>query len=153
MIILDKSAFYPTSGGQMHDIGTMTIEGFDQVFNVTDVIKVGKCVLHRIDFEIPDDVDIVGKTATGSVDPNRRYQLQAHHTGTHLIFAACRRVLGPHVWQAGAKKTAQKAHIDITHFQSLSRAQEQEIENVANRIINESHAINKGFMDKAEAER
>ena len=137
----------------MHDIGTMTIEGFDQVFNVTEVIKVGKCVLHKIDFEIPDDVDITGKAATGSVDPARRYQLQAHHTGTHLIFAACRRVLGPHVWQAGAKKTAQKAHIDITHFQSLTRAQEQEIENAANRIINESHAINKGFMDKAEAER
>lgn len=73
LIILDRSAFYPTSGGQMHDIGTMTIEGFDQVFNVTDVIKVGKCVLHKIDFEIPDDVDIVGKSASGSVDPDRRY--------------------------------------------------------------------------------
>jgi alanyl-tRNA synthetase len=51
--------------------------------------------------------------------------LQAHHTGTHLIFAACRQVLGPHIWQAGAKKTDRKAHLDITHFQSLTREQEQ----------------------------
>jgi alanyl-tRNA synthetase len=68
------------------------------------------------------------------------------------MFAACRQVLGPHVWQAGAKKTDKKAHLDITHFQSLTREQEQEIENRANRLINESHNISKGFRDKAEAE-
>lgn len=79
--------------------------------------------------------------------------MQAHHTGTHLIFASCRKVLGPHIWQAGAKKTEKKAHLDITHFQSLTREQEQEIENAANRLINNGHNISKGFMDKAEAER
>jgi len=62
-------------------------------------------------------------------------------------------VLGPHIWQAGAKKSERKAHIDITHFQSLTRAQEQEIENTANRMINDGHNISKGFMEKAEAER
>ena len=53
LVILDQSSFYPTSGGQAHDIGTMTIEGFDVVFNVIDVLKVGKCVLHKIDQELP----------------------------------------------------------------------------------------------------
>jgi len=61
LVILDKSSFYPTSGGQMHDIGTMTIEGIGKV-NVVDCIKVGKCVLHKIDMELAADVDIVGKT-------------------------------------------------------------------------------------------
>lgn len=65
----------------------------------------------------------------GIVDMKRRMQLQAHHTGTHLVFASCRRVLGPHVWQAGAKKTTEKAHLDITHYRSLTKEEEMEIEN------------------------
>ena len=49
LVILDKSCFYPTSGGQANDIGTMTFEGIDVVYNVVDVLKVGKCVLHKLD--------------------------------------------------------------------------------------------------------
>jgi len=116
LVILDQSTFYPTSGGQAHDIGTLIIEGIDRVYNVVDVLKVGKCVLHKIDEPLTDDQDIIGKNVNGTVDAERRFQLQAHHTGTHLIFASCRKVLGPHVWQAGAKKTERKAHLDITHF-------------------------------------
>ena len=110
-------------------------------------------MLHKIEPTLPDDAEIVGKTVNGSVNGERRAQLQAHHTGTHIMFASCRKVLGPHVWQAGAKKTTKKAHLDITHYQSLTREQEQEIENTANRLINAGHNISKGFMDKAEAER
>lgn len=97
LVILDQSCFYPTSGGQQNDTGTLTIEGIDQVFNVVDCIKVGKCVLHKIDSELPEE-GVIGKPVNGSVCATRRAQLQAHHTGTHLIFASCRKVLGPHVW-------------------------------------------------------
>lgn len=77
----------------------------------------------------------------------------AHHTGTHIIFASCRKVLGPHVWQAGAKKTTEQAHLDITHYKSLTREEESAIENQANRLICECVDINKSMMDKADAER
>ena len=77
----------------------------------------------------------------------------AHHTGTHVVFAACRKVLGPHIWQAGAKKTVDQAHLDITHYKSLTKAEELAIENQANRLINECVDITKGFMDKSEAEQ
>jgi len=77
----------------------------------------------------------------------------AHHTGTHIVFSACRKVLGPHVWQHGAKKTTEQAHLDITHYQSLSKDEEKEIENQANRVINSCHDISKSFMNKAEAEK
>lgn len=50
IVILDESAFYPTSGGQLHDVGTMTIDG--HVYNVVNVEKVGKCVLHILDAEL-----------------------------------------------------------------------------------------------------
>lgn len=108
MIILDQSLFYPTSGGQSHDTGSITIEGFAEPFNVIEVTKVGKAVLHLVDREIPsegENSDIIGRKVSGHVDEKRRSQLQAHHTGTHIVFAACRNVLGPHIWQAGAKKT------------------------------------------------
>ena len=104
LVILDKSLFYPTSGGQMNDIGVLTIEGLGE-FNVVDVTKVGKCVLHQVDKYISDDFDITGRKNTGKVNKERRNQLMAHHTGTHIVFASCRKVLGPHIWQAGAKKT------------------------------------------------
>jgi alanyl-tRNA synthetase len=52
------------------------------------------------------------------------------------VFASCRKVLGPHVWQNGAKKTTEVAHLDITHYQSLTKEEERAIENQANRIIN-----------------
>jgi alanyl-tRNA synthetase len=87
------------------------------------------------------------------IDSERRNQLRAHHTGTHIVFAACRKVLGPHVWQNGAKKTIESAHLDITHFKGITKDEEKAIENEANRIINNCHTINKYFMDKAEAEK
>lgn len=70
--------FYPTSGGQIHDTGVLTIEGFAEPFNVTEVIKVGKVVLHLVDREIPsegENSDIVGRKVSGVVDKARRAQL------------------------------------------------------------------------------
>jgi len=97
LVILNQSLFYPTSGGQLHDTGKLKIETVGD-FNVIDCIKVGKVVMHVIDGEIPEDVDIANMTVKGEVDGDRRTQLMAHHTGTHVVFASCRRVLGPHIW-------------------------------------------------------
>ena len=110
-------------------------------------------MLHQLDRDIPDDVEIAGRKVTGWVNEKRRIQLMAHHTGTHVVFAACRKVLGPHIWQAGAKKTVEQAHLDITHYKSLTKAEELEIENEVNHLINEGVNITKGFMDKSEAEQ
>jgi Ser-tRNA(Ala) deacylase AlaX len=71
LIILDQSCFYPTSGGQQHDTGKMTIEGLGD-FEVLDVTKVGKSVLHLVDKDIPDDLDIVGRKVVGQVNLERR---------------------------------------------------------------------------------
>jgi alanyl-tRNA synthetase len=59
--------------------------------------KVGKSVLHFLDKALPTDV-VAGTIVTGSVDAERRQTLRRHHTATHIVFAACRKVLGPHVW-------------------------------------------------------
>jgi alanyl-tRNA synthetase len=99
LVILDRSAIYPTSGGQQHDNGTMKISGCEGEYLIVDAIKVGKCVIHILDRPLEGDVETYkGKTCEVQVDEKRRDQLRAHHTGTHIMFAACKRVLGPHIW-------------------------------------------------------
>jgi len=119
-----------------------------------NVEKVGKSVLHILNEPLPvEDKFYINKEVIGEIDVERRSLLRNHHTGTHIVFAACRRVLGPHVWQNGAKKTIHNAHLDITHFSSLTKEEEIAIENEANRIILSNKSINKSLMDKALAEK
>lgn len=115
------------------------------------VEKVGKCFLHYLDKAVTED--FVGKEVKGFIDEERRSTLRCFHTGTHIVFAAARRVLGPHIWQNGAKKTEHYAHLDITHYSSITQNVEMLIENEANRIILEGHKINKYFENKKEAEK
>lgn len=150
--ILDKTGFYPTSGGQSHDTGSLIIE--NEAFKVLRVEKVGKCILHFLDKPISEEL-IAKKDAKvkGQIDKKRRLQLRNHHTAAHIIFAASRHVLGPHVWQNGAKKTEHHAHLDITHFSSLTYAEEIKIQDFANRIVMGSHTINKTLEQKDQAEK
>jgi len=109
IVILHQSAFYPTSGGQQHDTGKITIE--NEEYNVVNVEKVGKVILHIVDRPIEkDNSEIIGLSASCELNQERRIQLRNHHTATHIVFAACKQVLGPHVWQNGAKKTINQAH-------------------------------------------
>ena len=151
IVILDQSAFYPNSGGQATDIGWLVIDG--EEYQVLSAERVGKCVLHILDRELPGAKSNIGKTVKGRIDSQRRLQLMSHHTGTHIVFAAARKVLGPHIWQNGAKKTEEMAHLDITHYKGLTYEEEAAIEKEANRIIMSGKNIKKFFMDKAEAER
>jgi alanyl-tRNA synthetase len=123
IVILDQSAFYPNSGGQQNDIGELIIDG--ELYKVINVEKVGKSVLHILDKELKGNFkSFIGKEVKGKVDLHRRKQLMSHHTGTHIVFAACKKLLGPHVWQNGAKKTVDQAHLDITHYKSLTYEEE-----------------------------
>ena len=152
IVILNKSAFYPTSGGQIHDMGKLFIG--NDTYQVVNVEKVGKSVLHFVEPNIPGEKeDFIGKEVKCEIDERRRNQLRANHTGTHIVFASCRKILGPHVWQNGAKKTLNMAHLDITHYRSLTKEEELEIENEANRIICASTNINKYMMTKSDAEK
>ena len=143
-VILDRTAFYPTSGGQLHDIGIISHE------KVVDVFKQGNVILHTVagnhDFKPGDEVEC-------EVDMLRRRQLSQHHTSTHIVNAAARRVLGNHVYQAGAKKTEEKAHLDITHYSSLSDDELKKVEAEANKIVNQDIPIKMSFMPRSEAEK
>ena len=143
-VILDQTVAYPTSGGQLHDIGTIDGQEF------IDTVKDGNIILHVMDeapkFNEGDQVHV-------KLDDEWRRQLSQHHTATHVINAAARLVLGDHVNQAGAKKTKEKAHLDITHYDSLSKDEEMKIEEEANKLVKQDIKINAGFMPRSEAEQ
>ncbi|MBI4448212.1 alanine--tRNA ligase [Candidatus Woesearchaeota archaeon] len=143
-VILDKTAFYPTSGGQIHDIGTLNN------CEVTDIFKQGAVIIHELK-EIPTFKE--GSDVEGKIDLKRRVQLAQHHTATHIINAATRRILGSHINQAGAKKTVEKASLDVTHYQSITEEEIEKIEKEANRIVTEKIPIYKTFMPRNEAEK
>ncbi|MHA1583808.1 MAG: alanine--tRNA ligase [Promethearchaeota archaeon] len=143
-VVLDRSVVYPTSGGQIHDLGTLNDIPF------IDALKVGKAVVHIL---IQEPIFKEGDNVKVVVDKPHRVQLAQHHSATHIINAAARRVLGNHINQAGAKKTAEKAHLDITHFDSLTDKQITEIENLANDFVARDIPSNNRFMSRADAEK
>lgn len=152
IVILDQSAFYPTSGGQQHDTGSIIIKG--KKYEIVDGEKVGHAVLHILDRPVEDsDEDVVGTVVQVHIDEKRRAQLRNHHTATHIVFAASRQVLGPHVWQQGAKKTIDQAHLDVTHYSQIKKEELIAIQDAANRIVMSGKVINKSLMEKSEAEK
>ena len=141
-VILEQSAFYPTSGGQLHDKGTLN--GKD----VMNVIKQDNIIIHIV----PENDLIEGEFVEGIVDLDRRTQLAQLHTAAHIVNAAARTILGSHVNQAGAKKVLDKAHLDITHYKALTDTDTKKIEEEANKIVSKNIDITKSFMSRREAE-
>ncbi|MBN2052931.1 alanine--tRNA ligase [Candidatus Woesearchaeota archaeon] len=142
-IILDRTAFYPTSGGQLHDKGVIGKT------EIADVFKQGNVIVHVAKHK-PDFHE--GDKVAGRIDFDTRLQLAQHHTAAHIINGVARRVLGNHVWQAGASKSLEKARLDITHYDSLTDEEVAKIEQAANEIIKNNLPVYKSFMDRNVAE-
>ncbi len=143
-VVLDRTFFYPTGGGQITDTGRLGDA------NVVEVAKSGRWVLHRL--EAPSTLH-VGDRVRGHIDGGRRTQLMQHHTATHLINGALRELLGPHVWQAGAYKGTESARIDVTHFRALSTAELKAVERRVNQVVREDRPVKSYFESRGEAER
>jgi alanyl-tRNA synthetase len=143
-VVLDSTLFYPTSGGQLHDSGTINGQ------NVVDIFKQGGIIVHVLE-DNPKFKE--GAAVEGKIDAAVRKQLAQHHTATHIVNAAARRVLGNHINQAGAKKTLEKAHLDITHYASLTDEEMDAIEKEAMKIVKKGKKVNSMFMPREEAEK
>ncbi len=142
-VVLDKTCFYPTGGGQMHDLGTLG------GCRVEDIFRQGSVIVHRLSAK-PSFKEC--ETVEGHIDKDRRIQLAQHHTATHLINGAARHVLGNHIWQAGAQKTEKKARLDITHYETLSDDQIKRIEDLANGWIAKDFKVESMMLERTHAE-
>lgn len=145
-VILDKTAFYPEGGGQPGDIGYLQNNGNE--LSVKEVKKEGDTIVHIV--KGPLDV---GETVHGVLDWEHRYTLMKHHTGTHLVNGALRKILGEHIWQAGSQLGLNEARFDFSHYKSISEKERKEIEKQANDYIKQATVVEKKVMKRNDAER
>ena len=145
-IILDKTAFYPEGGGQLADKGILSKNGVK--LSVKNVIKEGNTIIHVIDGNLD-----VGDKVHGVIDWDYRYTLMKHHTGTHVVNGALRKLLGEHIWQAGSQLGINEARFDFSHYKSISDSERKEIENLANQFIKKAIPVEKKVMDRNSAEK
>lgn len=96
--------------------------------------------------------DVIGKKVTGSIDWTRRITLARHHTGTHLVIAAARKVLGKHIWQAGSQNGLTRARIDLSHYKRITHEELNEIEKLANEYVMENIDLDIKFHTRDEAQ-
>ena len=145
-IVLDKTCFYPEGGGQEGDYGNLTCDSASH--SVLDTRKVGELVIHLSSgpFEVGDMVH-------GELDWDRRRQLMDHHTAVHIVGGAARRLLGPHIYQAGANKSVESARLDITHHRRLTRSDLDQIEALANEVVQNVSRTEKLTLDRKDADR
>jgi alanyl-tRNA synthetase len=150
-VILDRTLLYPEGGGQPADHGTLEKEG--QIFSVVDVQKSGEVVLHKL-AQTASRPDLTkGDWVIGKVDMHRRLAHARHHTATHLVHDSAKRVLGKHVWQAGAQKSEERARLDISHYKRITDAELKAIELEANRRVMEMEPVDTQFLPRTEAEK
>ncbi len=127
-LLVDTTPFYAQGGGQVGDTGTLKFEG--GYGTITDTLSpADKRIVHKVHIEgvlkIGDDVHL-------QVHAERRVRIRAHHTATHLLHAALREVLGPHVKQAGSVVDEDRLRFDFTHYAPLDREQIELIESSMN---------------------
>lgn len=151
-VILDQTLFYPEGGGQPSDIGYLKIR--NEEIKVLHAEKVDGIVLHQVKEEDIDKVHpFKGQIIQGQIHRSRRQALTQNHSATHLIISAARKVLGDHVWQAGAQKGIKKSRIDISHYKRITPEELHQIEKLANRLVMDNIAINTFWMDRTVAEK
>jgi alanyl-tRNA synthetase len=143
-VVLDRTYFYPTGGGQVCDRGHLAD------LEVVEVTRTGPWVVHRLE---RSSGLRPGERVRGRIDPVRRTQLMQHHTGTHLVNGALREVLGPHVWQAGAYKSPELGRIDVTHYRALAPEELKKVERRVNQVVREDRPVKSYFESRNEAER
>ena len=145
-IVLDRTCFYPEGGGQEGDYGSLTCDSASH--SILDTQKVGELVVHLSSgpFEVGDMVH-------GELDWSRRRQLMDHHTAVHIVGGAARRLLGPHIYQAGANKSVESARLDITHHRRLTRSDLDQIEALANEVVQNVSRTEKLTLDRKDADR
>ena len=139
-IILDKTPFYPEGGGQVGDVGEMIGENFK--LEVLDTQKlVEGYIFHKAKI-INGDIE-VNYSLNSNVDSHSRNASKRNHTGTHLLQAALREVLGKHVRQQGSLVSPDRLRFDFSHMSKLSETEIFEVEKLMNSKIRSNLPVKK----------
>ncbi len=133
-IVLDRTTIYSESGGQVADTGALFDDALSQ--QVAEVrgayYPVAGLIAHRI---VAKENLAIGDRVATVADAARRARVMRNHSGTHLVHAALRNILGTHVKQAGSLNAPDHLRFDFSHFAQLAPEELQEIENQVNEEI------------------
>ncbi len=143
--ILQATPFYAESGGQVGDTGELIFD--DESINITDTKKENNLIIHFAD-TLPNELN--GKLIA-KVNHSKRRATEAHHSATHLLHAALRKVLGTHVAQKGSLVNAEHLRFDFSHFAKVTDEEIALIESIVNEKIRENIPVIIKEMHKDEA--
>ena len=144
-IVLDRTPFYAESGGQVGDTGELIINNSE--FRIIDTKKENDLIVHFAE-SLPKELqgEVVAK-----VDADKRKKTAVHHSATHLLHAALRKVLGTHVAQKGSLVNADYLRFDFSHFSKMTDEEVKEVEGMVNQKIRENIPVVIRQMPKEEA--
>ena len=149
-IVLDATPFYAEMGGEVGDTGAITTS--DSAADVYDTKAPEKGLTCHY-AKVTSGRLIEGEQVLATVDAERRARITRNHTGTHILHAALRTVLGEHVNQAGSYVGPDRLRFDFTHFQAVTRDEIARIEKLANDEIMKAIPLNiyETSLDEARA--
>ena len=130
-VVLDKTPFYAESGGQVGDTGVLTSDGLRFEVHDTQQTDVGRAHIGLV----ADGTVRVGEEVAAKVNAQRRRAIVLNHSATHLMNAALRKVLGKHVTQQGSLVAPDRLRFDFSHFEAVSAADLERIEDEVNEQI------------------
>ena len=131
-VILDTTPFYAEMGGEVGDTGVICAADVTAVVQDTKAPEKG-LTCHYV--KIENGELKLGRSVLAAVDTERRARITRNHTGTHVLHAALRSVLGSHVNQAGSYVGPDRLRFDFTHFQGMTRDEIRQVEDLANAEI------------------
>jgi alanyl-tRNA synthetase len=136
-LVFDRTPFYAEMGGQAGDTGMAAVAGLTVTIADTVKDKSGRH-LHKVDPAFRDRVaavELKDSAAELMIDLARRRAISRHHSAAHLIHWALRKVVGPHVRQAGTSKTPDRMRFDFSHFEAMTPDQLREVEYLVNEKV------------------
>ncbi len=149
-VVLENNPFHAEGGGQIGDTGT--IVGEEGIIVVEDTKKLADGIVYVIG-TVSEGLIREGETVTATVDRERREDLARNHTGTHMLQAALRQVLGDQVNQAGSLVLPDRLRFDFTWPEPLSAKQLAEVEQIVNDEIIKATDVNITEMPIEEAKK
>ena len=148
LVVLDETSFYAESGGQVGDRGTLFNQNA-QISVMDTFAPIQGITLHKS--KVKSGSIKVGDVVTANVDVEKRDAVRRNHTATHLVHSALKEVLGTHVKQAGSVVAPNYLRFDFTHYQAMSDAELQEIEDLVIKAILQNENVATDLMSIEDA--
>ena len=139
-VVLVQTPFYAEGGGQIGDAGTLTAP--DGIIEIHDTQAVMPDVIMHFG-KVVNGVVRLGETVQADVDPMRREDTARNHTATHMLHAALREVLGPHVRQAGSLVAPDRLRFDFSHVQPVTDDELWQVQHLVNEKIRQNASVHR----------